>query len=92
METSAPCKIQPNFEAMASKMPSLEGVKYFNKTGNRKISARTICPKIGGNSRGVSADVLAKLEENRIWKFQSIAILKKKNLAPSSDEVYQNFS
>jgi len=73
-------------------MHSLEGVKYFNKTGNRKISAGTICPKISWNLRGVSANVLAKFKENRIWKFQSIPIFKNKNLAPSSDKINQNFS
>ena len=82
----------PNFEPVGQKLQSLGGVKVFNKTGNRKISAFTICPKIGGNSRGVSADVLAKFKENRIRKFQSIAILRKIHLAPSSDEIYQNFS
>ena len=62
------CTTVPNFRAIALKMPSLEGVKYFNKTGNRKISAGMICPKICGNSQGVSADVLAKFKKNVVWK------------------------
>ena len=74
LDKSEACTTEINFRAIAPKLPSLEGVKYFNKTGNRKILARTICPKIGGNSRSAAADVPAKFEENRIWKFQSIAI------------------
>ena len=57
-------------------MPSSGDVQVFNKTGNKKISARTICSKNGKNSRGTSPDVPAKFKENRILKFQSIAILK----------------
>ena len=63
------CTTLPNFRAIASKMRSLEGVKFFHKTGNRKILARYDLSKNWWELRGPSPDVPAKFKENRIWKF-----------------------
>ena len=68
LEKSVLSTILPNFEAIASKMTPLEGVKFFHKTGNRKISAQPIGPKIGGNSPGPYCNIPAKLGKIELVK------------------------
>ena len=88
----------PNSKAIAQKLTSLERFKFIHKTGNRKILARWISPKIGRYVYGPRSVVLAKLRKNRIWKLRLIAILReasqnsKIHLAPSSEKIYQYFS
>ena len=79
-------------------MRLVDRFKIFHKTGNRKILAQPNGPQNGGNLQGPYFDIPEKFKDNRMWKLKSIAILTKAYkkskicMAPSSEDIYENFS